>query len=173
MKSLTALGVSIGLLGGLATYLALGPLSSVLLIWAIFIAWGAFFALGGTSETLKNIIVCGIFGVVVAWLTAVIIINVPLAASLGLPLWGAIVVGISVAIVVWAAYIPAFATIPAAFFGYASTFAYLLQTPGKLSNEVMLGGRLDNPLIIISVSIIVGGIFGLCSGKFAGKMTKE
>ena len=34
-------------MGALATFLALGPLSGVYLIWAAFIAWGAFYALGG------------------------------------------------------------------------------------------------------------------------------
>ena len=34
MKSLNALAVSISVLGALATYLALGPLGGVYLIWA-------------------------------------------------------------------------------------------------------------------------------------------
>jgi hypothetical protein len=35
MNGLSALSVSIGLLAGLATFLAVGPLSGVFLIWAI------------------------------------------------------------------------------------------------------------------------------------------
>ena len=173
MKNLTALSLSIGLLGGLATYLALGPLSGFLFIWTIFIVWGAFFALGGTTETLKNVIVCGIFGVFMAWVTSVAIINIPLAKVIGLPFWGAIAVGISVILIVLAANIPAFATIPASFFGYAPTFAYLLQTPDKLNNKVLFGAVLANPLIIISISIVVGAIFGLSSGKLGAMWTKK
>ena len=46
MKSLTALSLSIALLGGLATFLALGVEGGFVLIWPVFIGWGAFFALG-------------------------------------------------------------------------------------------------------------------------------
>ena len=43
MSKVTALSVSIALLGGLWAYLALGPLSGSVLVWAGFIAWGSFF----------------------------------------------------------------------------------------------------------------------------------
>ena len=82
MNNLTALSISISLLGGLATYLALGPLNGIFLIWAVFVAWGAFFAVGGTADAMKNTIVCGIFGVFLAWSAALIIINLPMAESL-------------------------------------------------------------------------------------------
>jgi len=38
MSQLTALSVSIGVLGGLWAYLALGPLAGMVLVWAGFIA---------------------------------------------------------------------------------------------------------------------------------------
>lgn len=98
MKNLTALSISISLLGGLATYLAIGPLNGIFLIWAVFVAWGAFFAVGGTADAMKNTIVCGIFGVFLAWAAALIIINLPMAESLGLPLWAGIVVAATVLI---------------------------------------------------------------------------
>ena len=40
MKNLNALAISISVLGALATFLALGPLGGVYLIWAAFVAWG-------------------------------------------------------------------------------------------------------------------------------------
>ena len=43
MKSLVALSISIGVLGGIAAALCLGPLAGKVLIWAVFIAWGCFF----------------------------------------------------------------------------------------------------------------------------------
>jgi len=171
MKSLTALSVSIAVLGGFATFLALGVFSGVFLIWAVFVAWGAFFALGGTPEALKNTIVCGVFGVVMAVIAALAVINVPMAASLGLPLWAGIVVGATVLVLCLAANIPALSAIPASVFGYAPTFAYLLQTPDMLSNKVMLGADLSNPLIVISLSIVVGAGFGMLSGKLGEKLT--
>ncbi|MEO2043166.1 MAG: DUF1097 domain-containing protein, partial [Nitrospinaceae bacterium] len=107
MKSLTALSLSIAVLGGVATFLALGVVGGYVLIWPIFIGWGAFFALGATPEAMKNVIVCGIFGVIMAWLSAIVIISIPLAAQLGLPLWAGIVVAVAIFILCIAANIPA------------------------------------------------------------------
>lgn len=173
MKSLNALAISISVLGALATFLALGPLSGVYLIWAAFIAWGAFYALGADVGALQKLIICGIFGAVVAWAVAVIILSFPLAASLGLPLWAALVVGAGVVVVVLAANIPALATIPATVFGFASSFAYLLQTPDVLKPEVLLSLSLKNSLIVISLSLIVGAVFGLLSARWGAAMTKQ
>lgn len=173
MKNLNALAISISVLGALATYLALGPFSGVYLIWAAFVAWGAFYALGADLAALQKLVVCGVFGAVVAWLVAVAILAVPLAGALGLPLWAALAVGAGVVVVVLAANVPALATIPATVFGFASTFAYLLQTPDMLKLEVLLSASLKNALIIISLSVVVGGLFGLMSARWGAAMTKS
>ena len=173
MKNLNALAISISVLGALATFLALGPLSGVYLIWAAFVAWGAFYALGANMEALQKLIVCSVFGALVAWLVAVVILAVPLAGPLGLPLWAALVVGAGVVVVVLAANLPALATIPATVFGFASTFAYLLQTPDMLKLEVLLSASLKNALVVISLSVVVGGLFGLMSARWGAAMTKS
>ncbi len=173
MNSLTALSFSIGILAGVATFLAVGPLSGFFFIWAATIAWAAYFALGGNKEALKNTIVCGIFGVFMAWLTAILIVNIPSNAALGFPMMAAIAVTIAVIVLCLAANIPALATIPASVLGYSATFAYLLQTPDKLTPEVLTGISIDNPLAIISISIVIGTYFGEWSGLLAAKWTKE
>jgi len=172
MKSLNALAISISVLGALATFLALGPLSGVYLIWAAFVAWGAFYALGADIAALQKLIVCGVFGALVAWLVAVVILTVPMAGSLGLPLWAALVVGAGVVVVVLAANLPALATIPATVFGFASSFAYLLQTPDMLKPEVLLSFSMKNSLIVISVSLVAGAVFGLLSARWGAAMTR-
>jgi hypothetical protein len=171
MKSLNALAISISLLGALATFLALGPLSGVYLIWAAFVAWGAFYALGGDVAALKKIVICGIFGALVAWAVAVVILTVPMAATLGLPMWAALVVGAGVLVVVLAANVPSLATIPATVFGFASSFAYLLQTPDVLNADVLLSLSMKNSLIVISLSLIAGAVFGLLSARLGSAMT--
>jgi hypothetical protein len=173
MNSLTALSLSIGLLAGLATFLAVGPASGIFFIWAATIAWAAFFALGGNKEALKNTIVCGIFGVFMAWLTAIQITNIPPTIFLGFPFWAAIAVTVSVVVLCFAANIPELSAIPASVLGYSSTFAYLLQTPDKLNKDVLLSVGLSNPLIVISLSIVIGTFFGLYSAKLSVKWTKE
>ncbi len=173
MKSLNALALSISVLGALATFLALGPLGGTYLIWAAFVAWGAFFALGADKGALQKLIVCGIFGALVAWAVAVVILSIPLAATLGLPLWAALAVGAGIVVVVLAANIPSLATIPATVFGFASSFAYLLQTPDVLKLDVLLSVTLKNSLIVVSVSLVVGAVFGLISAQWAAAMTKK
>lgn len=173
MKNLNALAISISVLGALATFLALGPFSGVYLIWAAFVAWGAFYALGADIAALQKLIICGIFGAAVAWAVAVAILAVPLAGALGLPLWAALAVGAGVVVVVLAANVPALATIPATVFGFASTFAYLLQTPDVLKLDVLLSTSLKNSLVVISISVVVGAVFGLLSARWGAAMTKQ
>lgn len=172
MKNLNALAIGISVLGALATFLALGPLGGVYLIWAAFVAWGAFFALGADIAALRELVVCGIFGAFVAWLVAVVILSVPLAGPLGLPLWAAIAVGAGV-VVVLAANVPALATIPATVFGFASSFAYLLQTPDVLKLDVLLSASLKNSLVVISSSLVAGSLFGLLSARWGAAMTEK
>ena len=172
MDKLTALSLSIGGLAGVATFLAVGPASGIFFIWAATIAWAAYFFLGATKEALINTIVCGIFGVFMAWLTAILLTDIPATAPLGFPLMAAITVAVAVVVMCLAANIPQLATIPASVLGYSSTFAYLLQTSDKLTKDVLLGVSLDNPLLVISISIVVGTFFGQWSAQLSAKLTK-
>ncbi len=173
MEKLTALSLSIGVLAGVATFLAVGPASGVFFIWAATIAWAAYFFLGATKEALVNTIVCGIFGVVMAWITAILLTEISPEATLGFPFMAALTVTVAVIVMCLAANIPQLATIPASVLGYSSTFAYLLQTPDKLNQDVLLGISLSNPLLVISISIVVGTYFGQFSGQLAAKWTKQ
>ncbi len=173
MDKLTALSLSIGVLAGVATFLAVGPASGLFFIWAATIAWAAYFFLGATHEALVNTIVCGIFGVFMAWITAILLTEIPADAVLGFPAMAAITVTVAVVVLCLAANIPQLATIPASVLGYSSTFAYLLQTPDKLTQDVLLSVSLSNPLLVISISIVVGTYFGQFSAQLAAKWTKE
>jgi len=163
MNEITSTSTSIGIYGGIATWLALGPLAGYTLIWAIFVAWGAFAALGGDNIAMKNTIVCGLFGVFVGWATALGILNIPLAETLGAPLWAAVMVGVSAFIVVVASHLKALEAVPASVLAYASTVAYLMQTDGKMSNETLASLDFSNPILIISFSVILGALFGKAS----------
>ena len=173
MTFVNALGLVLCVIGGLLTYLSLGPLGGVYFIWAVFIFTATGVALGGTQEAFKNLVVCGVLGVVLAWAASLIILNVPLAPVLGLPVWGGIVVGITTGCLAWSANMPFFPAIPATVIAYASTFAYLLQTPGKLANEVLLGATLANPLVVMTIALLVAAGFGLVSLFLAGKLSAK
>jgi hypothetical protein len=143
-----------------------------ILIWAAFVAWACFFHSGGNEAALKSTIISNAFGVAVAWIAAIVILAIPLAESLTLPLWAAIVVAISVGAYVLAAHIEVLSSIPGTTYGYACTFAFLLQTPDKLSLDMLTSASLDNALIVVIISMVIGALFGYASGKLAGAMTK-
>lgn len=173
MDKLTALSLSIGILAGAATFLAVGPLSGFFFIWAATIPWAAYFALGANEEALKNTIVCGIFGLFMAWVTAILLVNIPSDAPLGFPATAAITVTVAVVVLCLAARFPQLGAIPASVFGYSLTFAYLLQTPDTMTLDNLLGISFKNPLLVISASIVFGTFLGQWSGQLAAKWTKE
>jgi hypothetical protein len=107
-----------------------------------------------------------------AWFTAILLTNIPPTAVLGFPAMAAITVAIAVVVMCLAANIPQLATIPASVLGYSATFAYLLQTPDKLNQDVLLSVSLSNPLLVISISIVVGTYFGQWSAQLSAKLTK-
>ena len=173
MKSLVALSISIGVLGGIAAALCLGPLSGMVLIWAVFIAWAVYFALGGDGKALQKTIICNVLGAILAWITLLIILAVPLAGALTLPIWAGIVIGVLVTIMCLLAHIEIFDSIPASVIGYACVAAYALQTPDALTMNALTSGSFNNPLIVIGVSLIIGAIIGMISGKVGAALTSE
>lgn len=170
MSQLAALSLAIGALGGVATwiYLAAGGL----LIWATFIAWACFFHVGGDDAALRNTIIGNVFGSLVAAIAAIIIVAVPLAATLTLPLWAGIVVGVSVWVICIAAKFKPLSVIPANVYGYAAIFAYLLQTPDRLSLQALTSVSLNNAFIVVALSMIVGAILGYASAKLGAALKK-
>ncbi|PCJ29486.1 MAG: hypothetical protein COA90_11495 [Gammaproteobacteria bacterium] len=164
MSGLVALALSIGGLGGVATWLAFGPLAGMVTIWAIFIAWGSYFHNGADNAALKNNIVCGIFGAFMAAVAFIMMGVVPLGDTFTAPVW----VGVTVFILVYASKVPALAVIPTAVYGFAATAAYAIHVGGE-----MTALDLSNPFVVISLSIIVGSLFGMASGKLSAILTKE
>ena len=170
MNRITALSLSIGVLSGVATFFAVGPAAGVFFIWAATIAWAAYYLLGADDDAVKNTIVNGVFGVFMAWLTALMILKIEPGVSIGVEVATALVVALAVIVLCLSANLPAFAVIPVGVLGYSSTFAYLLQTPGRLSHEVLLGSQLSNPLLVISASFVFGAVFGHLSKELADKL---
>ena len=173
MNPLTATSFSIAIFGAIATWMALSPLSGFVLIWAIFIAWAAFAALGADNSAFKSTVVCGLFGVVIGWIGAYSFVVLPFADTLGVPLWAAIVVAVTAFAVVFASNFALFGAVPASVLSYAATFAYLLQTEGKMSVATLTSTSFENPLLIISLSVILGAVFGKLSTVAAGAVSEE
>ena len=175
MSQLAALSISIGVLGAIWAWLALGPLGGFVLVWAGFIAWGCYFHTGANSNALYKTIVGTIYGAVIGWIALLIIVNVPVP-GLG-TLWPAIVVGVTVFLLVIVAPISALSVVPANVYGYAAIVAYALQTAavppatGPLQN--LTSGSFANPLVLLIVSLVLGAIFGMLSNKLSGALAKK
>ena len=159
MDIITALAVSIGLLGAVATYLFLTI--GTIQIWIGFIGWASFYHCGGGMTGLRKSVAANLWGVVMAYSALLLITQV----DSGLPgvLWPSIVVGITAAILVLGAKVEALNIIPATVYGYASTAGY-----GLLSGASLTTMTAANPLICVSVSLVIGGLFGVVSEKLAG-----
>ena len=171
MSQLSALSLSIGILGAIWAYLALGPLSGDVLVWAGFIAWGCYFHTGANSNALTKTIVGTAYGAFIGWIALLIIVNVAMPA-LGTA-WPAIVVGVTVFFLVIVASINLLSVVPANVYGYAAIVAYALQTTppppatGPLQN--LTSGSFANPLILVIVSMVIGALFGLVSNKLSAE----
>lgn len=173
MDLIVALAISIGVLGGIATWAALGPLAGILQIWAIFIAWGCFYHCGGGETGLKNTVVCNIVGAIVAWIALLIVTQTGLAASLGVPLWAGIVVGVTVFVLVLLAKVPALSAIPAMVYGYASVAAFfLLNAFDTPPGADLTAANFTNPLVAVIVSMVVGAVLGYVSQKIGVALAK-
>ncbi len=170
MDLITALAVSIGVLGGVATFVLLSPIGMGLHIWAAFIAWATFYHCGGKEAGLQKTITHTVFGAIMAYVALLLVTQIPLGAVLGVPLWAGICVLITVFILVYAAKSPMLSDIPASVYGYAAT-AGLALAGNKLGAVNALS--LENPFINIVLSLIVGALLGYISEKAAGALTKK
>ncbi|MES2666771.1 MAG: DUF1097 domain-containing protein [Pseudomonadota bacterium] len=160
MPILTALAISIGVLGGVATFLFVGPAAGLgLQIWAAFIAWAAFYHSGGGTGSLTRNLPAHLFGGLIGLLA--LIGTTSFAGSLGLPLAAGLCVGIGAAVIVLAANLPALAQIPSSVYGFGCVAAYALLA-GKLESLTAVS-LIDNPWINVSVSMIMGAVFGYAS----------
>ena len=170
MSKLVALSLSIGVLGGIATFVFLQFMPDYL-IWAAFVGWACFFHTGGDNEALKKTITCNLFGALCAWVAAVLLVTVMPAGAL----WAGVTVGLTVLVLCLSAHVSALATIPASVLGYASVFAFLLGDPAPhahLTKEALMTAGPANAFIAVGASMVVGAMLGLASGKLGAALGK-
>ena len=155
-----ALGVSLGICALVYTYLALSVISIIgaAAIWGGFIAWGSYFTVG--KDALTKNISANIFGAVLAGVAVLIYGQIGMAGEFAWP--------IAVGVTVWAlTIVPSLGHAPANVFGYAATFGYMLLT-GTTGDVTALA--VSNPIVTMSIAMVVGSVFGLISEKVAAKL---
>jgi hypothetical protein len=64
-----------------------------------------------------------------------------------------------------------FSAIPATVYGYAATVALALLTTSGVGNLAM--PTMENPAVIIAISMVVGAVFGIVSEKLAGALASS
>jgi hypothetical protein len=139
MDLIVALAISIGVLGGIATWVSLGPLGGILQIWVIFIAWGAL----------------------------LIVTKAGMADSMGLPLWAGIVVGVTVFVLVLLAKVPALNPIPAMVYGYAAVAGFFLLNASADLTAANFNNPLIAVIVSLIVGAVLGLISEKIAGAMA------
>ena len=164
-----ALGVSISLVAVLWVYLVFNtPLREVALVWAGFIAWGAYFTVG--KGALGKTISATIFGSIMA-IVAVFILAL-IDDYLG-DFAAPVAVGITVYVLT---AVPKLNNIPANVLGYAATFGWLLTEVIALENAKASDGatlielHISHPFTLMVVSFVGGAIMAKLSEMLAAKL---
>ena len=164
-----ALGVSIALVAVLWTYLALSTvLAPFVLVWAGFIAWGAYFTVGkgALGKTIAATIFGSIMAIVAVWIVA---LTDDYLGTFAAP----VAVGITVYILT---AVPKFNNIPANVLGYAATFGWLLteliafEAIIATDGASVLSVNAGHPIILMALSFIGGAIMAKISEMLAGKL---
>jgi hypothetical protein len=175
MRTVIASSFSNAFLGGIATWAFLSVGSS--LVWAAVVAWGCFFHTGGNGKAVQITIVGNALGVLFAWIGGNLLTVNP--AAIPAPVWAGLVIFSIVIVMVFighniAGYLN-FTTlvIPASFYGAASTFAFLVQTPNKLSPAALHSLSFDNALIALPVAMIIGAFLGLGTAKMTTELAAQ
>jgi len=167
MSKLTALAVSIAVLGGIWAFLALNPLASIALVWVGFIAWGCYFHTGGDNAALQKTIAGMSFGAVMAGV-ALYLVSSEMLGGLG-ALAAPVIIAITVFPLVIVAGCNLLSVVPANVYGYAAT-AGLALTAGTAGNATAMD--LSNPVLLVIISTVLGAVFGMISGKVAAALGK-
>ena len=166
MNILTALAVVIGGMGGILTWLLLGPAAGIgLSLWACFIGWGSFYHNGGGDAGLQKAFVGAVWGAVLATVALVAMPQVGMG-----PVGAGICVAATVAILILGSQIAALSSIPSAVYGYASTAAYALMKAGAtpLGTDIV-----SSPLLNIVASMAIGVLCGYVSEKVAVSLSAK
>ena len=164
MNKLVALSLSIGGVGGIMSWIYLStPLA--LSIPISFIAWAAFVAAGGNNKALSSTITAFLWGAVVAWVTASVVMpNLGgLPANLGAP----VSIAVSVFVLIYGTKVKAFSAAPAGVYGYASFFAVYLT-----GTDALNAASLGNPLLLVALSGIAGSVLGMVANNISASLGK-
>lgn len=165
MDLVTALAIVIGVMGGIAAFVAVQLGNAYLLIWAVFLGWASYYHCGGKEEGLKSSIAANIWGAICGAAAVIAALAIGLSA-----VTAGICVGIAVIILILGAKVPALSAIPAGVYGFAATAALFLH--GGASYGEGAGGVIK-VAVAVAISMVIGNVLGYISQKIAGSLVKS
>jgi hypothetical protein len=125
-----------------------------LLVWCAFIGWAGFLHSGGDKDSIPKVMACMALGIVMCWLVA---LGVGVAVlPLPMPVAAALLVAAVTPVMIWLSRLPLFGVVPASFYGFATGFAYLAQTPEAFTVAAMTSISLKNVVIVVPISLLIG-----------------
>ena len=153
MDMLIALGLSIGVLLVVWTYVALGV--AALPVWVGIIAWAAFFAAGGKTEGLTKTLVATLSGVF--WAFVALWAHGRFGGDNVLIL--SLLVGVVGFAMVVQAKVPALSFIPGAFLGAAAAVSVVVGAQGTWLKTI--------------IALVAGALLGFVSEALAGMLARR
>jgi hypothetical protein len=163
MNSLTATALAAALVAA-ASVLAFSAMPP-LFVWAAFIGWASYDHSGATPQAALRSSAALVFGVIMAWGVAIMVAAgaLPLSA----PLATAVAAGIASFLIVLASAMRLLSIVPATFYGFASTFAYLSLVPGAFTINAMTDLNWKNVIVAMPLSLLIGTGLGIAQGWLA------
>jgi hypothetical protein len=136
-----------------------------LLVWAAFVGWASYDHSGAGRQAALRSSAALVFGVLMAWLVAISVVTgaLPLSTSLTT----AICAGIASFLIVMASRIPHLSIVPATFYGFASTFAYLSLSPNAFTMSAITTPDWSNAILCVPISLLIGTGLGMVHGWLA------
>jgi hypothetical protein len=136
-----------------------------LFVWAAFIGWASYDHSGATWQAAIRSSAALVFGVIMAWLVAIIVEAHVLPANPAVST--AIVAGTASFLIVMASRAVLLSVVPATFYGFASTFAYLSLCSGAFTMGVLTSFGWSNAIISVPVSLLIGTGLGIVHARLA------
>jgi Protein of unknown function (DUF1097) len=153
MPPLVASMISLGVLGGLDTYLTATALPVP--VWVTFIAWASFFACGGGTQGFIKSVASNWMGIIIGSLS---LLAIELVSPQ--PIWAAVCVGTGTALMILVSAVPLLNFPPAIVFGFAS----LVGTTAATGKAVFSSG-ITHPTLVAALAMLLGACFGLVSER--------
>lgn len=147
--------------------------TGTILVWAVFLGWASFAAIGGEDKHIGLNIASNFLGSLMAWLVAVLALVNPAPQIFSFAAWIAILAGLSVVAYILASRFKMVSSVPAASIAYAGTFSYVVHGEGAFTLESLLSVSFQNALIIVPISMAIGTLAALLVGKVVGALASR